>query len=201
MDGTLLSSLMPSIAGVVIAHPLLTLKTNLQVIGGKPSGLYAGMGLYITKAVPANTITFMLLQTQFFQDWSPWAKGAMTRLIAETMVYPLNLWSVEKQVGLKPSGYFRGLAPTIARDIVFSALFVQIHHGWLAETSISLPMRLICAATGASIITQPLDWYKIRSQLGMPMNGLTSGLLYRLAYCNVRSVIAWGLFETARKRS
>lgn len=192
----LLKSVVPSVSGIVLAHPLLTLKVNKQVIGGNPSSLYSGMGWYLAKSAPANTISFMMLQSDYIQSLSPWLQGAVTRTTAEAVVYPFSLWSTRNQVGLKAGGYFRGLGPTLGRDLVFSTVFLQIHRGWLAEyDEIPLPIRLMAAATGASLATQPLDWFKVRSQLGMPMNSITSGWLWRLAYCNVRSVIAWGLFE------
>jgi hypothetical protein len=168
--------------------------------------LYAGIGWYLTKSVPANSITFMMLQSEYAQTLNPGMQGAVTRLIAETMVYPLSLWSQRKQVGKSASGYFRGIGPTLGRDVVFSSVFLQIHRGWLGDGNYATPgaeeiplsIRLMCAATGASLASQPLDWYKVHAQLGMPMNGLVSGWWWRLAYCNVRSVVAWGLFELLR---
>lgn len=189
-------SVVPSVAGVIVSHPLLTLKVNQQVIDAHPKNLYAGMGWYLSKSVPANSINFLLLQTDTIKDLSPWLQGSLSKLTSEAIVYPLSLWSQRKQVGLKADGLFKGIGPTLGRDLVFSTVFMQIHRGWLGDyTDIPLPIRLMIAASGASLSTQPLDWYKVRSQLGMQMNGMSSGWLWRLAYCNVRTVTAWGLFE------
>ena len=202
----LLSSIGPSVAGIILSYPTLTLKVNQQVIGSKPKNLYAGMGWYLTKSVPANSITFMMLQSDYIQTLNPWMQGAVSRLTAEATVYPLSLWSQRQQVGLKAGGYFRGIGPTLGRDVIFSSVFLQIYRGWLGDGKhaipgseyIPLPIRIMCAATGASMASQPLDWFKVRAQLRMPMNGLSSGWAWRLAYCNVRSVVAWGLFELLR---
>lgn len=196
-------SILPSISGIFIAHPMLTLKVNQQVIGGNPKNLYSGLGLYLTKSVPANTITFMMLQDKRIKDLQPSVQGAVTRLTAEFLVYPLSLWSTKKQVGqgISRNALFKGVAPTLGRDLVFSTVFLQIHRGWLGDSQLPLPLRLMCAATGASLATQPMDWLKVRSQLNMPMSNLFSGWAWRLAYCNTRSVVAWGLFEVFTKKN
>ncbi len=205
----LFNSVFPSVVGVVVAHPMLTLKINRQVVGGKPKSLYSGMGWYLAKSVPGNSISFMLLQTDYIQSLPPWAQGAVSKFTGEAILYPFSLWATKQQVGLKRSGYLRGLVPTLGRDLVFWSIFTQIHRGWLGDgdqalpyaDKIPLPVRLMIAASAATIATQPLDWYKVHAQLGMKMNGLGSGLLWRLAYANVRSVFAWGLFEMLISRS
>ena len=204
----LIGSVIPSVTGIVVSHPMLTLKVSQQVSGARPKNLYAGMGWYLAKSVPANSISFMMLQTEYVKKMDPWMQGAVSRLTAEALVYPFGLWSQRKQVGLKTGGYFKGIGPTLGRDLVFSTVFVQIHRGWLGDKDIPLPIRIMCAATGASLATQPLDWYKVRAQLdihtarsSMQMQSLLSGWLWRLAYCNTRSVAAWGLFELLRPES
>lgn len=191
----LFGSVIPSAAGIIVSHPMLVLKVKQQVRGVNPASLYAGMGWYLVKSVPANSISFMLLQSDYIQQMSPWMQGAASRLTAEALVYPFGLWSQRRQAGIPAGGYYRGISQTLCRDLVFSTVFLQIYRGWLSGVDIPLSLRLMCAATGASLSTQPLDWLKVRSQLGMSMNSINSGWLWRLAYCNVRSVVAWGLFE------
>lgn len=194
----LYSSIIPSAAGVLASHPMLTIKINKQVVGGKPASLYSGVGWYLIKAVPGNSLAFLILQHPRVAALDPWAQGAVSRLTAEAIVYPMGLWATNQQVGRKPNGYFRGLHYSLGRDLIFSTVFLQIHRGWLGDSDMPLPIRLAAAATGASLATQPFDWLKVRGQLGMPMQGLMSGWGWRLAYCNVRSVVAWGLYETLR---
>lgn len=195
----LVKSIVASTTGILVAHPLLTIKVNKQVIGGKPNTLYSGIGLYLSKSVPANTITFYMLQNKKIKELPAWLQGATTRIVAESIVYPLSLWSIRKQVGLKRGGYFKGLTPTLGRDLIFSAVFLQIHRGWLYNPEMKNNIPLVCsimgAATGASLATQPMDWIKVKSQLGMNMRNIGSGTLWRIAYCNCRSIIAWGIFE------
>lgn len=194
-------SLIPSICGICIAHPMLTLKVNQQVIGGKPKNLYSGLGIYLTKSVPSNTITFMMLQDQRIKELPPFIQGGITRITAETLVYPLSLWSTKKQVGqaITAKTLFKGITPTIGRDLLFSTVFLQIHRGYLKDSELPLPVRLMFAATGASLFTQPMDWLKVRNQLNMEMSNLFSGWLWRLGYCNTRSIIAWSIFEIYTK--
>lgn len=196
----LFTGLFASTAGILVSHPALTIKVNKQVIGGKPLHLYSGVGLYMAKSVPANTITFYLLENEKIKKLPAWTQGALTRIIAETIVYPLSLWSTRRQVGdTSKAGYFKGLTPTLGRDLLFSAVFLQIHRGWLNNPeknwNVPLVVSLMAAATGASIATQPMDWVKVKSQLGMNMRGIGSGTLWRIAYCNCRSVVAWGIYS------
>lgn len=187
-------NIFPNVVAVIVAHPLLTIKINKQVIGGNPANLYSGINWYLVKSVPSSSLAFLALQNEYVQGLDPYLQGAVSKTFAEVSTYPFNLWSAHRQVGITPQGYFRGIAPTIVGGIVFYSTFVQIHRGWLRDYP--LPIRIICAATSASLISQPFDWLKTQSQLKMPMNSVLSGWAWRLAYCNIRSLVAWGIFET-----
>lgn len=188
------SNIIPNVSAVLASHPLLTIKTNKQVIGGNPRGLYSGVNWYLVKSVPSSSLAFMALQNEHVKRLDPYLQGAVSKTFADLVTYPPNLWSAHKQVGSIPHGYFRGITPTLLGGVVFYSTFLQIHRGWLRDYP--LPIRIICAATGASLLSQPLDWAKTRGQLKMPMNSVLSGWAWRLAYCNVRSLVAWGMYET-----
>lgn len=198
---SIVSSLAPSIIGIAVPHPLQTIKLNKQIVGGKPKGLYSGLGLYLAKSVPSNTINFMLLQNEYIMALPAWSQGIITKAAAETITYPLGLWATKIQAGIKPSGLYQGLGQKIGQEAIFSTVFLQVYRGWLAgyrtpeNMLYTIPLHLMCSATTASIISQPFDWLRVRKQLGTPMNSIFSGWGYRVLYCNVRSVVSWGLFE------
>lgn len=193
-------SLAGAFTGIVTAHPLLVLKTNTQVIGGNIPHLYAGVGLYIIKSLPASATSFYLLQHPYFSSMDPWIKGITTRLISETLFYPIGLWSTQKQIGQPLSGFFRGWGPTIIRDIAFSGIFMSVyeHPSLLGYNGV---IKGMIAGSTASITTQALDWWKVKNQTNLKMNNVWTGWKYRLAYCNIRSAAAWGIFEYLRQKN
>lgn len=82
-----------------------------------------------------------------------------------------------------PSGLFRGLMPTVLTNAPFSALYYMIYtklkvtlstwqssssdgSGW-NSTAINF-VSGVCAATAATLLTQPTDVVRTRMQLGLP---------------------------------
>ena len=80
-----------------------------------------------------------------------------------------------------PSGLFRGLWPTVLTNAPFSALYYMIYTklkvvlgswhsnnntGW-NSTAVNF-VSGVCAATAATLLTQPTDVVRTRMQLGLP---------------------------------
>lgn len=85
-----------------------------------------------------------------------------------------------------PSGLFRGLMPTVLTNAPFSALYYMIYtklkaslSAWQSDISSSGNgsswnstainfVSGVCAATAATLLTQPTDVVRTRMQLGLP---------------------------------
>ncbi|KAG9416283.1 hypothetical protein AC1031_000677 [Aphanomyces cochlioides] len=169
------------------------------------SALYSGLPPTLLIAVPSTVFYFtsydLLLSSakRQFPDHAtivPFFAGSLARCIAATVVSPLELIRVRMQAApnagsfasvLQRSvndGFFslwRGLVPTLARDVPFSAIywgsFEILKSRLTAEASLStrenrgqtqLAIAFVSGATAGSIatvITQPFDVIKTKQQI------------------------------------
>eukprot|EP00775_Hariotina_reticulata_P002818 gene2818-3111_t len=77
-----------------------------------------------------------------------------------------------------PKGLFRGLWPTVLTNAPFSALYYMLYTKMKSTLSESQQLQLhttainfvsgVCAATAATLLTQPTDVVRTRMQLGLP---------------------------------
>jgi solute carrier family 25 protein 38 len=77
-----------------------------------------------------------------------------------------------------PRGLFRGLWPTVLTNAPFSALYYMMYTKMKGALSESEQLQLhptavnfvsgVCAATAATLLTQPTDVVRTRMQLGLP---------------------------------
>lgn len=87
------------------------------------------------------------------------------------------LATIARQEG--PRGLFRGLWPTVLTNAPFSALYYMLYtklKGGMSDSTVGkqLPpaavnfLSGVCAATAATLMTQPSDVIRTRMQLGLP---------------------------------
>lgn len=94
------------------------------------------------------------------------------------------LATIAQQEG--PRGLFRGLWPTVLTNAPFSALYYMLYTKLKGAMADSAGDRLpptavnfvsgVCAATAATLLTQPSDVIRTRMQLGLPGTAQSSAI-------------------------
>jgi len=148
-------------------------------------------------------------------------QGALARAIGAIVISPFSVlkarieWNPNS--GLRFSGFrdmFVGLAPTLARDVPFSGLymvFYRVLKGLEKEDDSSVRRFGVDFSAGlvagllATAITHPFDVLKTRSQIGIPLLGydktMWSGLSLRLAKRPLSMALTWACFEVITRRN
>lgn len=124
-----------------------------------------------------------------------------------------------------PRGLFRGLWPTVLTNAPFSALYYMLYTqlkgaiggsqagGSLPTTAVNF-VSGVCAATAATLLTQPSDVVRTRMQLGIPgvaagnalatlglvlrssgPNALLAGAAPRILKRTLQTALVWTLYE------
>jgi len=164
------------------------------------ASLYNGLAPTLTMAIPATVLyfaTFDKLNIKFKDNdlgmvVSPLLAGSLARLIAATSIAPLELLRTRAQAEANPlgmmalgrsevrengfRGLFRGLVPTLIRDIPFSAIYwVCVENAKIAlsacddqdEPRSRMVKALVAGASSAmvaSVVTTPFDVIKTKIQ-------------------------------------
>jgi len=152
-----------------------------------PRGLWRGLSVALILALPSTTIYYTLYDT--LRDscaFGPLLAGATARSVSSTATSPLELLRTRMQSGgtfgnlsagqilratdLRVSGVLRGLGPTLARDVPFSAIYWSLYEN--AKRSLwwwdSPTAKHLVSGSGAGMIaaaiTTPADVLKTRRQ-------------------------------------
>ena len=238
-----------SISGVfvvAILQPFDVIKTVQQATGSRPidairlilkqdgvKGLWLrGLGPTLIRGALGPGTYFQALEftNKWFTQKSKlidFTQGALARAIGAVIISPFTVLKAriewDPRSGIRFSGIrdmFVGLAPTLARDVPFSGLYMVFYRflksiGNEEHESDSKVKRFgidfgagLVAGLIATAITHPFDVIKTRSQLGMPLlvfgttsnqnaniPSIWSGLSLRLAKRPLSMALTWACFE------
>ncbi|KDO24447.1 hypothetical protein SPRG_09837 [Saprolegnia parasitica CBS 223.65] len=195
------------------------------------SALYAGLSPMLLIAVPSTVFYFTsydMLVSKARRDYpdiapiAPFFAGGIARCIAATVVSPLELIRVRMQASPNAGGFlyvvrssvsdgffslWRGLAPTLARDVPFSALYwssfevLKQQFTTLAANTTDTDctpaqVRLgIAFASGATagavstVLTQPFDVIKTKQQIQNYSKGVMETRPTMSIYAMLRDIV------------
>ena len=203
-------------------------------------GFFRGVGPTVVRGAVGPALFFEILARVPLDpsrsSWEAFAAGGLARGLATVMVAPLTLaktrweWDPKAKVEwFSPRAFTTGLAPTLARDVPFSALHLVFYAlfksggDWaLVGDSSSSPSsasarRAYDLAAGfvsgvlATLVTQPFDVWKARAQTtgervaARPGESVVkayfSGWMLRVLKRPLSAAVTWSLFETAADAS
>lgn len=193
----------PRIMSTPRNQPLNTLRLAAQLV--KQDGfliLWSGLRPTLVMSIPSNVLYFAAYDSiKAYLDHLapdrlvhivPLISGGGARMVAATLVSPIELVRTQMQSNLKiqsigfvtqlrhlltsPQGYlaiFRGLTPTLQRDIPFSGIYWMVYENvnrqMTTYTDTNAPLRsFISGATGgmvAAFLTTPFDVAKTHIQI------------------------------------
>ncbi|KAJ1630903.1 mitochondrial carrier domain-containing protein [Pavlovales sp. CCMP2436] len=197
----------PALAG----YPLNTLEMCIAIARHEGvSALWQGLGPALTMSLPA-TVLYMTaydeLRTRFARSehpvlstWAPMVAGVSARSFAAAVVSPIELIRTQMQSGQWESGLglvggllqtkrrhgffglYRGLVPTLLRDIPFSGIYWTLYEtGRTSARRHELSPFAASFASGAgagmvaSCVTTPFDVVKTRMQIALYLASRLAG--------------------------
>lgn len=185
-----------------------------------------GLGPTLVRGAIGPGTYFQALEftDKFFKEKSKlvdFTQGALARAIGAVVISPFSVLKARiewnPQSGLKFAGIrdmFVGLAPTLARDVPFSGLYMVFYRFLKSlETENDSSVRRfgvdfssgLVAGLAATAITHPFDVLKTRSQIGIPLLQLDrtiwSGLSLRLAKRPLSMALTWACFEIISRKT
>lgn len=169
------------------------------------SSLWRGMLPTLTMAIPATVVYYVGYETirdrlteSALTSVAPLVAGGSARMVAATLVSPLELirtrmqayqgsmgrvsivWSALGRAG----GWWRGLGPTLWRDVPFSAIYwatyEQLRRIQTSEHPFGAFTAGAMAGMTAAFLTTPFDVVKTRRQVNSDLNQGTWQLLRTL---------------------
>jgi len=164
--------------------------------------LYSGLAPTLWMSIPATVLYFsfydiliLRLREEGYVWTAPIIAGCSARIVAQTVVSPLELIRTQMQAqalkegilkGIRSNineggflGLWRGLLPTLLRDVPFSGVYwsgYELMKKWLINedkqisTSQKFIRTFVSGATAgalAAILVTPMDVSKTRTQVGM----------------------------------